>query len=81
MGLTKGFNGGAGRAAGSAVLFDLTALMSRQITKALASHETDRARLPRPSLLKNVYTPLLYSSSIDGLLHGAKIEIKKRWYI
>ena len=36
-GLTEGFNGGAGRAAGGAVLFDLTALMSRQITKALAS--------------------------------------------
>ena len=44
----EGFDGGeetcsAGRAAGGAVLFDLTA-----ITKALASRETDRARLPRP---------------------------------
>ena len=52
-GLTEGFDGGeeacsAGRAAGGAVLFDLIALMSRQITKALASRETDRARLPRP---------------------------------
>ena len=47
-GLTEGFNGGAGRAAGGAVLFDLTAVMSRQITKALASRETDRARLHRP---------------------------------
>ena len=47
-GLTKGFNGGAGHAAGGAVLFDLTAVMSRQITKALASRETDHARLPRP---------------------------------
>ena len=63
-GLTEGFDGGeeacsAGRAAGGAVLlfdliaggaglFDLTAVMSRQITKALASRETDRARLPRP---------------------------------
>ena len=46
--LTEGFNGGVGRAAGGAVLFDLTAVMSRQITKALASRETDRARLPRP---------------------------------
>ena len=44
----EGFNGGAGRAAGDAVLFDLTAVMSRQITKALASRETDQARLPRP---------------------------------
>ena len=44
----EGFNGGTGRAAGGAVLFDLTAVMSRQITKALASRETDRARLPRP---------------------------------
>ena len=77
-GLTEGFNGGVGRAAGGAVLFDLTTVMSRQITKALASHETDRARLPRPSLLKNVYTPLLYSSSIDGLRPGAKLEIKKK---
>ena len=24
---------------------------------------------------------LLYSSSIDGLSHGAKLEIKKKWYI
>ena len=72
----EGFNGGAGHAAGGAVL--LTALMSRQITKALASHETDRARLPPSRLLKNVYTPLLYSSSIDGLCHGAKLEIKKK---
>ena len=47
-GLTEGFNGGAGHAAGGAVLFDLTAVMSRQITKALASHKTDRARLSRP---------------------------------
>ena len=52
-GLTEGFDGGeeacsAGRAAGGAVLFDLTAVMSRQITKALASRETDQARLPRP---------------------------------
>ena len=30
------------------------------------------------SLLKNVYSPLLYSSSIDGLRHGAKLEIKKK---
>ena len=44
----EGFNGGVGREAGDAVLFDLTAVMSRQITKALASSETDRARLPRP---------------------------------
>ena len=53
VGLTEGFNGGEeacspGRAADGAVLFDLTAVMSCQITKALASRETDRARLPRP---------------------------------
>ena len=53
VGLTEGFDGGeeacsAGRAAGSPVLLDLTAVMSHQITKALASRETDRARLPRP---------------------------------
>ena len=52
-GLTEGFDGGeevcsVGRAAGGTVLFNLTTLMSRQITKALASRETDRARLPRP---------------------------------
>ena len=52
-GLKEGFDGGeeaysAGRAAGSVVLFDLTAVMSRQITKALTYRETDRARLPRP---------------------------------
>ena len=47
-GLTEGFNGAAECAAGGAVLIDLTTVMSRQITKALASRETDRARLPRP---------------------------------
>ena len=52
--------------------------MSRQITKALASHETDQARLARPLAFKKMYTPLLYSSSIDGLRHGAKLEIKKK---
>ena len=55
-GLTEGFDGGeeacsAGRAAGGAVLVDLTTLMSHQITKALASRETDQARLPRPLAL------------------------------
>ena len=49
----EGFDGGeeacsVGHVAGGAVLFDLTAVMSRQITKALASRETDQARLPRP---------------------------------
>ena len=53
MGLTEAFDRGeearsARRAAGSVVLFDLTAVMSRQITKALASRETDQAILPRP---------------------------------
>ena len=50
----EGLNGGVGRAAGGAVLFDLTAVMSRQVTKALASRETNRARLP--SSLLNMYT-------------------------
>ena len=53
-GLTEGFNGGAGRAAGGTVLFDLTVVMSHQITKALASRETDRARLPRPLTFKKM---------------------------
>ena len=79
VGLMEGFNGGARRAAGGAVLFDLTAVMSRQITKAHASRETDQARLPRLQPFKKYI--LLYSSSIDGLRHGAKLEIKKRWYI
>ena len=60
-GLTEGFNGGAGRAAGGVVLFDLTAVMSRQITKALASRETDRARLPRPLAFKKC----IYSTSVQ----------------
>ena len=55
VGLMEGFNGGAGRAAGGAVLFDLTTLMSRQITKALASRETDRARLPGPLAFSKMY--------------------------
>ena len=50
--------------------------MSRQITKALASRETDQARLPLPLPFKKCI--LLYSSSIDGLRHGAKLEIKKK---
>ena len=59
-GLTEGFDGGeeacsAGRAAGGAILFDLTAVMSRQITKALASRETDQARLPCPLAFKKMY--------------------------
>ena len=49
--------------------------MSHQITKALASRETDQARLPRPLDFKKCI--LLYNSSIDGLRHGAKLEIKK----
>ena len=52
-GLTEGFDGGeeacsAGRAAGDTILFDLKAVMSRQIAKVTASRETDQARLPRP---------------------------------
>ena len=50
--------------------------MGRQMTKALASLETDQARLPRPLAFKKCI--LLYSSSIDGLRHGAKLEIKKK---
>ena len=38
----------AGCAAGGAVLLDLIAVTSCQITKALASHEIDQARLPHP---------------------------------
>ena len=34
----------------------LPAVMSRQITKALASRETDQARLPRPLAFKKMYT-------------------------
>ena len=81
-GLMEGFNGGAGRAAGGVVLFDLTAVMSCQITKALASRETDRARLPLPLAFEKMY--ILHFCTVVVSMDCAmeqNLKLKKRWYI
>ena len=77
-GLTEGFNGGTGHAAGGAVLFDLTTLMSHQITKALASRETDRARQPHPLAFLKMYILLFCTIvvSMDCAMEQ-KLKLKK----